>query len=206
MVQRNAMILAAAVTAFVMVLAGGVAASALLAAAAPAPAGPATLPLVIAPTGPAQPAQAYTFTAEQARSAALQAAPGAKALGTPELVSFEGTTAYEVILDQGKVYVDASTGQVLYNGATAAQAPAQPGNGPVTADQAAEIARNYLGGGNVLGVQLAQDDGRRFYVVVFDNRTLVAVDAGSGQIIGVRTGAGERDHELEEHQLEQSRG
>lgn len=205
MVQRNAMLMAAAVTAFVLVLAGGVG-SAMLAAAAPAPAGPATLPLVDAPAAPVQPAQAaYPVTAEQARSAALQAAPGTRVLGTPELVSFEGTPAYEVVLDQGKVYVDASTGQVLYNGVTAAQAPAQPGNGPVTADQAAEIARNYLGGGNVLGVQLARDDGRTFYVVVFDNRTLVAVDAASGQIVGVRAG-GTQQNELEEHALEESHG
>jgi len=42
-------------------------------------------------------------------------------LATPELVSFQGTVAYEVHLDRGLVYVDATTGNVLYNGVPAQQ-------------------------------------------------------------------------------------
>ena len=33
---------------------------------------------------------------------------------TPELVNFQGATAYEVVLDAGTVYVDASSGQPIY--------------------------------------------------------------------------------------------
>jgi uncharacterized membrane protein YkoI len=46
-------------------------------------------------------------------------APGSALGGSPELVNFQGTAAYEVTLSAGKVYVDARTGQVLHNGVTA---------------------------------------------------------------------------------------
>ena len=61
-------------------------------------------------------APAYPFTPDQATNIALQAAPGAVLLSQPELVNFQGVMAYEVALDQGLVYVDATTGQILYNG------------------------------------------------------------------------------------------
>jgi hypothetical protein len=35
----------------------------------------------------------------------------------PVLVDFQGTVAYEVALNRGLVYVDATTGRILYNGA-----------------------------------------------------------------------------------------
>jgi hypothetical protein len=35
---------------------------------------------------------------------------------TPELVSFQGAVAYEVVLDRGTLYVHANSGQILYNG------------------------------------------------------------------------------------------
>ncbi len=215
MVQRNALIVAAAITAFVLVLVGGVAATLVQAAAAPAQTSAVAGPQAAAPSGAAQtaptqaapapqPTQSYPVTADQAQSFALQAAPGGKLMRTPELVNFQGTPAYEVTLDLGKVYVDATTGAVLYNGATPAQdsGQAQAGSGPVTADQAAQIAQQYLGSGNVLGVRLAQDDGRSFFVVFFDNGTLVAVSADTGQIIAVRGangGGGENNEGQENH-------
>lgn len=58
------------------------------------------------------------ITAQQAMSAAVIAVPGAKVLQQPELVNFQGTVAYEVRLDQGSVYINASNGAILYNGAT----------------------------------------------------------------------------------------
>ena len=61
-------------------------------------------------------APAYPVTPDQAANIALQAAPGAVLLSQPELVNFQGVMAYEVALDQGLVYVDATTGQILYNG------------------------------------------------------------------------------------------
>ena len=62
----------------------------------------------------------YAITPEQAVLVALGAAPGNAPVSGPELVSFQGTAAYEVGLSGGLVYVDATTGAVLYNGAVAA--------------------------------------------------------------------------------------
>ena len=58
----------------------------------------------------------YAVSAEQAGSIALGTVGGATLLQEPRLVSFQGTVAYEVELDQGTVLVDASSGQVLYDG------------------------------------------------------------------------------------------
>ena len=60
---------------------------------------------------------AYAISAEQAAEIALQAVPWAKLLGPAELVDFQGVVAYEVALNVGMVYVDANTGDILYNGA-----------------------------------------------------------------------------------------
>jgi uncharacterized membrane protein YkoI len=68
-----------------------------------------------APT--AKPAPTYAVSPQLAMSLALGAVPGAVVQSVPELVLFAGVPAYEVILDKGKVYIDANTGLVLYNGA-----------------------------------------------------------------------------------------
>ena len=47
---------------------------------------------------------------------AMNAAPGSALMKEPELVLFQGVLAYEVVLDQGMLYIDANTGQILYNG------------------------------------------------------------------------------------------
>lgn len=90
-------------------------------ARAAGPAEPAPQPTATA--APAQedisqiPAPAYTISPRRAALIALSAAPGASLTMAPSLVSFQGTPAYEVTLDAGQVYVDAATGDVLYNGA-----------------------------------------------------------------------------------------
>lgn len=61
---------------------------------------------------------AYPISPDAAAGIALGAAPGATLTRAPELVSFQGMVAYEVVLDRGTVYVDANNGQLLYNGAT----------------------------------------------------------------------------------------
>ena len=61
----------------------------------------------------------YNVTAEQAASIALAAEQGAVLLKPAELISFQGTAAYEVTLDRGLVYVDANTGKVIYDSAAA---------------------------------------------------------------------------------------
>ncbi len=47
---------------------------------------------------------------------AMNMAPGSALMKEPELVVFQGALAYEVVLDQGTLYIDANTGQILYNG------------------------------------------------------------------------------------------
>jgi uncharacterized membrane protein YkoI len=198
MLQRNALIGASALTAFVLTVIGGVAAGTALGAAAPAPTAAATMAApteVPTPVDPladpavqqalqareaqyqeliaqanAQLEQAYQKQQElakaQAQAAAVAAqyaaaaraaqaqaavaaapasanypvapdiaaaialnnAPGAVLLATPELVDFQGVVAYEVRLDRGLVYVDANNGQVLYNGANV-PAPSSGGGG-----------------------------------------------------------------------------
>ena len=70
----------------------------------------------------AAPAQAnqqpkYNLSADQAAALALKAEKGAMLVKTPELISFKGTAAFEVTLDRGVVYIDANTGEVLYDSA-----------------------------------------------------------------------------------------
>lgn len=59
----------------------------------------------------------YPVSAEQAGRRALEVAPGAILTRIPEVVDYQGTTAYEVVLDHGTSYVDARSGAVLFNGA-----------------------------------------------------------------------------------------
>ncbi len=59
----------------------------------------------------------YKVSAEQATSIALAAEKGAVLTKPAELVSYLGAAAYEVTLDRGVVYVDANSGEVLYDSA-----------------------------------------------------------------------------------------
>jgi uncharacterized membrane protein YgcG len=59
---------------------------------------------------------AFVFSPEQVANIALQMAPGAVLLSIPELVDFQGVMAYKVMLSTGIVYLDANSGQVLFNG------------------------------------------------------------------------------------------
>ncbi len=63
-----------------------------------------------------EPAPSYAVTPDDAAAIALSVAPRASLLAAPQLVDFAGTVAYEVQTDRGTLYVDASTGSVLYNG------------------------------------------------------------------------------------------
>ena len=53
------------------------------------------------------------LTAEQATALAKQEAPDAILQATPQLINYNGTVAYEVLLDSGPSYVDANLGAVL---------------------------------------------------------------------------------------------
>ncbi|MFL7814113.1 MAG: PepSY domain-containing protein [Anaerolineales bacterium] len=64
-------------------------------------------------------------TPEQALQVAALRAPTAQLLKSPELVLFQGTLAYEVSLDKGMIYVDANTGALLYDGTAQVQNTSQ---------------------------------------------------------------------------------
>ena len=148
MSQKTMIALATSLTAFVLVIAGGVFARLSSASAASQPAA-AVSPAVsdlwnqreatyqsligqanqrllaaeqsptatsVSPTEGASLAFAANLTPVQAATLALMAAPGADLTTQPQLVAFQGIPAYEVFTTFGVVYVDATTGSVLYNG------------------------------------------------------------------------------------------
>jgi uncharacterized membrane protein YkoI len=90
---------------------------------------------------------------------------------------YEGTLAYEVVLDQGTLYLDANSGGVLYNGVSAAA-----GSGPIDEQQAVAIATTYLGGGSVQHVERERERGRAVFEVKFTDGSKVYVTEESGQV------------------------
>lgn len=95
---------------------------------APPPTAPAADPAP--PTAPpADPAPPLLISPDRAALVALSVAPNATLSGMPDLVSYKGRTAYEVVLDRGSVYVDAVSGRILYNGVAPAPAAAPPAVG-----------------------------------------------------------------------------
>lgn len=130
--QRLALLLAGALTAFLLVLMGSVA-SVLVVLPGIFPQAQAQTEVNAQPqlnaqfqTAPiAQPVGVSNqvtvkLTPQQAARIAQTTAPRARLSGTPELVNYNGTLAYEVVLDRGTLYVDANNGTVLTNGTTTA--------------------------------------------------------------------------------------
>lgn len=152
MKQRTAIILSVAVTAFLLVVTGAVAALATEGPAQSANASEPTLPPEIAdqinqreedyqaalqeanakleeayqtieamqqdesPTEAPETA-VYPVSPDLAVGLALNLVPGAKLQKWPELVNFQGTVAYEIILDKGVLYISATDAILLHNGA-----------------------------------------------------------------------------------------
>jgi uncharacterized membrane protein YkoI len=143
MIRKNALLMAAAITAFVLVLIGGIAGKlsgvasaeegqpssasaavdeAALAAAMQEREG-AYRQLIdqanqmLAATTEAPEAPAYPVSADTAVAIVLTTVRGGELQRPPELVDYMGAAAYEVSLVQGLVYVDANTGKILANGA-----------------------------------------------------------------------------------------
>jgi len=107
----------------------------------------------------------------------------------PELVSYEGTPAYEVRLDRGLIYLDAQSGAVLHNGAVPA---AQ--RGAVSQEQAIQAAIAYHNGGEVLAVHLDDEAGAQVYEVKFSDGSTIYINAGNGQVVYAQIeDGGERD-------------
>ena len=60
-----------------------------------------------------QPSSLAALSAAQATELAKQDAPNSVLQATPELINYNGTAAYEVLLDSGATYIDANLGAVL---------------------------------------------------------------------------------------------
>ncbi len=97
---------------------------------------------------------------------------GQKLIKPPELVDFQGKTAYEALFDKGSIYVDAQDGTILFN----ATVPQQ-----ITADQAAQIVEDYMNYKNVLQVDLIHMGTQALYRVILQNGYIAYVDT-TGQI------------------------
>ncbi len=118
MSQRMALVVAAALSVFVLVLIGGIAVNLAARSIATAQAEPLALDANKELSGQAPSAPAAQLSPEQAEQIALNLAPRARSTRAPELVDYQGTLAYEVTLDRGVVYVDAKSGKVIYDGVT----------------------------------------------------------------------------------------
>jgi len=131
---------------------------------------------------PAQPT--YPISIEQAQAIASNLANGATLTKPAELVRYQGTPAYEVIFDRGAVYVDAQSGAVIASTLTQPQ-PATTQQG-ITADQAAQIAIAYRGGGQIKKVKFERERGIDVYEVKFTDGAEVYVAASDGAVVYAR--------------------
>ena len=130
------------------------------------------------------PGQPNLIDPQEAVVAAMEVAiSGSDLAGDPELVDFEGTVAYEVPFDTGNIYVNAETGEVLFNG-TISLAPAK-----IDANTAARIASDYMNRTDVYKVEIVTLNGQEVYKVKFNNGDVVYVSE-YGQLIMVRLAGG----------------
>ncbi|ABU56361.1 PepSY domain-containing protein [Roseiflexus castenholzii] len=128
-----------------------------------------------------QSAPTYPVSAEQAQAIAQNLAQGAYLVKPAELVLYQGAPAYEIVFDAGAVYVDAQSGTVLAN--TLAQPVASQ---PVNAEQAAQIALAYRGGGQIRKVEFERERGIDVYEVKFTDGAEVYVAASDGAVVYAR--------------------
>lgn len=163
MKQRTAILIAAALTAFMLAVSFAIVfairsqTSAQNVLAAPAPADGAPLaaeqvsnpvPQVQAiPTAKPLPTavpQAKILTSDRAARIALAALPGSTLTKPPELVNYQGKMAYEVALTAGFVYVDAFSGKVLASAASVAsdQPPQDTGGNGGGGGDGGAVAQN----------------------------------------------------------------
>jgi uncharacterized membrane protein YkoI len=120
----------------------------------------------------------YPVSEEMAKSIAFQVAKDYP-LSDPELVNYNGTVAYEVKFKNGTIYVDATSGQILFNGLSVSQATS------ITAEEAVKLAVAYLGNSNVADIEISSYNGSKVYAVKFTNGQQIYVSL-SGQIVAVQ--------------------
>jgi hypothetical protein len=113
------------------------------------------------------------ISAEKAGQIAEEAASLGQVLKkAPELVSFEGKAAYEALFDKGSIYVDAQSGEVLFNGTIPQE---------ISANKAAQVAAEYLKNTDILQVDKITFRNAPMYRVIFKDGTMVYMDI-TGQI------------------------
>ncbi len=158
--------------------------------------------------------------ADQASLLALQAAgEDARVVAQPDLVVFNGETAYEVKLEDGNViYIGAYDGTLKYNSITESNMPA------ITSEEALIIAADYIDYYQPVSITMKDYNGKPSYFIRFWNGANVFVDR-AGTILAVQyiqytnnntsgTGSssgssnssssddGESDHDEDEHESE----
>ncbi len=120
-----------------------------------------------------QKAPEAAVSADQAEKIAMKAAEvGQSMLKKPELVQFQGKAAYEADFDKGSIFIDAQSGEILYNGTVPQQ---------ITADQAGKIAADYLKNKDILQVDQVKNGATQLFRVIFKNGTMLYMDL-TGQI------------------------
>lgn len=181
MSQRLALIVAAAITAFVLVVVGAL--SVYLSGAA-----------------------GQTASAPSTSAAAAPPAPAAAALDpTVEALLREREAAYQAALAEANARLEAANAQIASANqqlASAARSQTSGGAAPVVApatgaaiseQQAIAIAQRYYGG-QVVAVKRETEHGALAYEVKFSDRSVVYVDAAGGQVVYARiAGAGDND-------------
>ncbi len=127
--------------------------------------------------GAAQTDASTAISADQANEIAHRAVdPGKVALKKPDLVNFQGKAAYEIVFDNGSVYVDAQSAEVLFNGTIPQQ---------ISADKAAQVAAEYLKEKDILQVDQITFRGAPLYRIIFKDGLMAYLDM-TGQIIFVQ--------------------
>ena len=126
MTQRVTLALSAALAAFIIVVMGALGAYLLRGAVNQPAFASQSRTSAQAPSFPQQfqdsgSGSGYAVSADDAAHIALSSVPGSTLLQQPRLVNLNGVVAYEVALNQGYIYVDANSGQVIYNGANGTQ-------------------------------------------------------------------------------------
>ena len=119
----------------------------------------------------------YLFSAPQAAALAANIA-GVSPQAIPELVNFNNTPSYEAVYGNGKVYIDANNGKILFNGLQT-----KPVN--ITADQAVKIATSYLNRTDVTSIDITAFNGTNVYLFGFSDGAQVYIDI-TGQIMAIQ--------------------
>jgi uncharacterized membrane protein YgcG len=116
---------------------------------------------------------AMTITPEVAGQLAQKVADaGQTLLKQPELVDFQGKTAYEALFAKGSIYVDAQDGSILFNTTIPQQ---------ITADQATQLVIDYMNYKDVLQTDLIHVGTQALYRIILKNGYIAYVDM-TGQI------------------------